>query len=175
MMGKTYKFCPLCGGGLVERFVELEGKTRRVCDTCDFIYYQNPTPAAGVVVLDGERVLLVKRKYEPRAGLWTLPAGFVEAGEDAGECAARETKEETNLDVEIVRVFNVYSAFDDPRTAVVLIMYLARRIAGDVKPGDDASEAGFYALDEMPGDIAFRAHRNALADIKQQLGEGLLP
>lgn len=172
MMGKTYKFCPVCGGPLVERLVELENKTRRVCSSCDFIYYQNPTPAAGVVVTEGDRVLLVKRKYEPRAGLWTLPAGFVEAGEDARDCAVRETKEETNLDTEIIGLFNVYSAFDDPRTAVILVMYLARRVGGEVRPGDDASDAGFYALDALPGEIAFKAHKNALSDIRHHLDRG---
>ena len=97
MIGKTYQFCPVCGDRLVERLVELESKIRKVCSSCDFIYYQNPTPAAGVVIMDGDELLLVKRKYEPRAGLWTLPAGFVEAGEDASVCAVRETKEETNI------------------------------------------------------------------------------
>jgi 8-oxo-dGTP diphosphatase len=126
----------------------------------------NPTPAAGVILMDGNSVLLVKRKYEPRVGMWTLPAGFVEADENVAECVVREAKEETNLDIEIVRIFNVYSAFDDPRTAVVLIIYIGKKLDGELRCGDDASEARYFELDGLPEDIAFRAHKNALRDLK---------
>ncbi|UCG53841.1 MAG: NUDIX hydrolase [Candidatus Latescibacterota bacterium] len=172
MMGKTFKFCPLCGDSLVEK--DIEHKMRLACRSCEFVHYQNPVPAAGVIVVEDGRVLLVKRKFEPRAGMWTLPAGFVEADENAGACAVREAKEETNLDVKIVRLFNIYSAFDDPRTAVVLILYLCRRIGGELECGDDASDAGFFDLDDLPEAIAFRAHQSALADIKKQFSVGLL-
>jgi len=174
MIGKVYAFCPLCSAQLKERHVELEGRVRITCVSCEFIHYQNPTPAAGVVVIEDESLLLVKRKFEPRAGLWTLPAGFVESDEDVPACAAREAKEETNLDVEIERVFDVYSAFDDPRAAVVLIIYVARRVGGELAPGDDASDARFFPLADLPEDIAFRAHVNALADVKAQHAAGLL-
>jgi len=120
-------------------------------------------------------VLLVKRKFEPRVGMWTLPAGFVEAGEDAASCAIREMKEETNLDVELVRLFNVYSAFDDPRNTVVLILYLGKRTGGDLECGDDASDAQYFDVSDVPEKIiAFKAHKNALSDIKKQFVEGLL-
>ena len=173
MIGKVYKFCPLCGGGLVERVID--NKTRRVCTSCDFIHYRNPIPASGVILVENSRVLLVKRKFEPRVGMWTLPAGFVETGEDAASCAIREMKEETNLDVELVRLFNVYSAFDDPRNAVVLILYLGKRTGGDLKFGDDASDARYFDVSDVPEEIiAFKAHKNALSDIKKQFVEGLL-
>ena len=174
MMGRTFEYCPLCGSELTERHIDIENKTRKVCVSCDFIYYQNPTPAAGVILVEDANVLLVKRKFEPQAGLWTLPAGFVEANEDVTACAVRETKEETNLDVELVRLFNVYSAFDDPRAAVVLILFLTRRIGGELKCGDDASDAGYFPLNDLRKDIAFRAHRNALRDVKEQFSHGLL-
>jgi 8-oxo-dGTP diphosphatase len=85
----------------------------------------------------------------------------------------REAKEETNLDVELIRLFNVYSAFDDPRTAVVLIIYLGRRVDGQLRCGDDASDAQYFDLNALP-DIAFRAHRQALRDIKEQYDKGML-
>ena len=99
MIGKVFKFCPLCGNDLVEK--HMDGRTRLICGSCEFIHYQNPVPAAGVIVVDEGRVLLVKRKFNPRVGMWTLPAGFVEADEDAAGWAVREMKEETNLDVEL--------------------------------------------------------------------------
>jgi 8-oxo-dGTP diphosphatase len=104
--------------------------------------------------------------------MWTLPAGFVETGEDVAACAIRETKEETNLDVELIRVFDIYSAFDDPRAAVVLILYEARQNGGKLQSGDDASDARFFALDGLPKAIAFRAHIRALDDIKTAFAAG---
>lgn len=144
---------------------------RQVCSSCDFVFYQNPTPAAGVILIEDDRVLLVKRKYEPKAGLWTLPAGFVELDENVRECAVREMKEETNLSVELTGLFNIYSAFDDPRASVVLILFLAHRIddGSPLRWGDDADDARFYPIDEVPAEIAFKAHRQALAEIKEYI------
>lgn len=170
----TFHYCPQCGTALEERVVALEQKLRRVCPSCGFIHYDNPTPAAGVVLVDERRVLLVKRKYKPKVGMWTLPAGFIESGEDAAACAVRETKEETNLDIDLVRLFGVYSAFDDPRASVVLILYLGKNVGGTLQCGDDASDARFFELSNLPGDIAFRAHKRALADVKKQANDGHL-
>lgn len=170
MTGRAYSFCPICGADLVEKRFEAEDRARKTCSACDFIHYANPIPAAGVVLVDRGKVLLVKRKFEPRVGMWTLPAGFVESGEGAAECAIRETKEETNLDVELTRLFNVYSAFDDPRAAVVLILYVGRLVGGELRCGDDASDARFFSIPEVPGEIAFKAHRLALAEVKEQFG-----
>lgn len=172
MTSKSYAFCPLCGSRLVERVIEHH--TRLVCSSCEFVHYRNPVPAAGVILVESGRVLLVRRKFEPRVGMWTLPAGFIEAGEDAPSCAVREMKEETNLEVDLKRLFNVYSAFDDPRTAVVLVLYVGRRTGGELECGDDASEARFFELNGVPAEIAFLAHRMALSDIQKQYAAGLL-
>lgn len=174
MIHRSFSYCPQCSAELEERMLELEQKARMVCPDCDFVYYHNPTPAAGVVLLEESRVLLVKRKYEPRVGMWTLPAGFVEAQEDVRSCAVRETKEETNIDVELIRLFDVYSALDDPRASVILILYLGRRTGGTLQCGDDASDARFFEIEDLPGAIAFQAHREALRDIKEQLAAGRL-
>jgi ADP-ribose pyrophosphatase YjhB (NUDIX family) len=149
-------------------------RRRRACPECDFVHYANPTPAAGVIVMQGSAVLLVKRKFDPKAGMWTLPAGFVEAGEEVAVCAARETKEETGLEVRLTGVFNVYSAFDDPRTAVVLVIYVAERTGGELECGDDASDARFFDLERLPEGVAFRAHRAALSELKKRFAEGSL-
>jgi ADP-ribose pyrophosphatase YjhB (NUDIX family) len=172
MNGTSYQFCPFCASRLVEASVD--GKARLICSSCEFVHYQNPVPASGVVLVERGSVLLVQRKFEPRVGMWTLPAGFIEAGEDAPACAVREMREETNLDIELVRLFNVYSAFDDPRTAVVLVLYVGKRVGGDVRCGDDASDARFFELNKLPPEIAFRAHRSALADIRKEYAAGLV-
>lgn len=166
-MRDDYHYCPRCGGKLSVRV--LDHRQRQICDECDFVFYQNPAPAVGVIVIEDNSVLLVKRKFEPRKGGWTLPAGFVEYDEGVEECAVREMKEETNLDVELTGVFNAYTTMDDPRVRVVLLLYTGKRIGGDLKAGDDASDARFFSIDDLPEPIAFKAHVLALGDIKSYL------
>jgi 8-oxo-dGTP diphosphatase len=161
-----YRHCPVCGDSLESR--ELDGHKRLVCRACDFVFYRNPAPAAGVAIIENDQVLWVRRKFEPREGLWTLPAGFVEYDEHISQCAIRETSEETGLDVDLQRVLGAYMAMDDPRTQVVLVIYLASRSGGEIVPGDDAADARFFPVDEPPP-IAFRAHEQALADIRRLL------
>lgn len=129
-MPPAYRHCPVCGGDLETRLHD--GRDRLVCSRCGFVFYQNPAPAAGVVAIEDGNLLWVQRKFEPRKGLWTLPAGFVEYGEHAEDCAVRETKEETGLDVELDGVFNIYMAMDDPRVQVVLLLYRARMVGGEL-------------------------------------------
>ncbi len=164
-----YKYCPRCGHPLAEG--SENGRVRPVCNECGFIHYLNPAPAAAVILFQDGQVLLVKRKYDPKAGDWSLPAGFMEYEESPQETAIRETKEETGLEVSIRRLFDVYGACDDPRSHVVLVVYVAERIGGDLLAGDDALEARFFPLDALPQNIAFSSHRKALvrfaADEKQ--------
>lgn len=168
-MTVTFRHCPVCGGDLETR--HLDDRDRLVCSQCGFVFYQNPAPAAGVIVVDDDgRLLWVQRKFEPRKGLWTLPAGFVEFDEHVEECAVRETKEETGLDVELTGLFNAYMAMDDPRTRVVLLLYTARVTGGELRAGDDASAVRWVDIDDQPGELAFRAHQLALADIRRDRG-----
>jgi len=164
---KNFKFCPRCGARLKEE--NHHGRIRLVCPKCGFIFYQNPVPAAGVILRRGRNVLLVKRKFEPRAGMWSLPAGFMEYGETVEETAIRELKEETNLDVRLTRLFGVYTGCDDPRNQAVLIIYEGEIIGGKLCPGDDASEVKFFPLTNLPEDIAFEAHRQVLNELIQKL------
>jgi ADP-ribose pyrophosphatase YjhB (NUDIX family) len=164
---RVFKFCPLCAHPLEEEFID--HKVRARCPSCDFVNYMNPAPAAGVILVEDGKVLLVRRKFEPKRGMWSIPAGFIEADEDVRECAVREMKEETNLDVELDELFDVYSAFDDPRTSALLVLFTGRRTGGELVCGDDASEAGFFPLEDLPEEIAFRAHRKALEEAGERL------
>ena len=145
----------------------VDDRVRAVCDRCGFVAYRNPAPAAGVLLIEDNGVLLVQRKFEPRRGLWTLPAGFVEYDEHVADCAVRETKEETNLDVELEQLFGAYMAMDDPRVQVVLLLYTCRRIGGELRAGDDAIEARFFPLDAQLPPNAFKAHEQPLADLRR--------
>jgi NADH pyrophosphatase NudC (nudix superfamily) len=96
-----FRYCPRCAAELVEK--TLDGRVRLACpgDSCDYIFYQNPVPAAGAVIVVDDRILLVRRAHPPRIGDWTLPAGFMEWDEHPTDTATRELKEETGLDVRL--------------------------------------------------------------------------
>ena len=159
-----YRYCPRCGNELSVR--ELDGHQRMVClaDNCGFVFYQNPVPAAGAMVIKDDRILLVKRAHPPRIGWWCIPAGFMEWQEHPTETAVRELEEETGLKVRLKSFFEVYSGTDDPRANAVLILYLAEEAGGKLRAADDALEVRYFSFDELPKEIAFQAHRQALAD-----------
>ncbi|HVP15428.1 MAG TPA: NUDIX hydrolase [Terriglobales bacterium] len=157
-----FRFCPRCATPLEK--LDDHGHTRLACPLCGWIHYRNPVPAAGVILEHRGRVLLVRRKFEPRAGAWCFPAGFMEYGETPEHCALRETAEETGLDARLTGLFGVYAGQDDPRTRAVLVLYTAERVGGRLKPGDDAIDAKWFAPRGVPRAIAFAAHRQALKD-----------
>jgi len=159
-------YCPRCATALVPR--PEHGSVRPTCPACDFIWYRNPVPAAGVLLVEEGRVLLVRRKYDPRAGAWCIPAGFMESGETPEETAVRELREETGLQAALTALFGVYAGFDDPRVRAVLVLYTATRAGGELEAGDDALEADWFPLDALPPDIAFEAHRRALTELRER-------
>lgn len=166
-MPDRVRFCPYCATRLVRR--DDHGAPRPTCPACGFVHYRNPVPAAGVVLSWRGELLLVKRKFAPRAGSWCLPAGFMEYGETPEHCALRELREETGIRGSLDGLFGVYAGHDDPRVRAVLILYAAERAGGRLKPGDDAVEARFFEPDRLPRSIAFEAHRRAMADFVARL------
>lgn len=166
----VFPYCPRCRAAMGRR--EDGGELRPVCPECGFIQYLNPAPGAGVVLLRGDRVCLVRRKFEPKAGQWSLPTGFMEWEESAGETAVREAREETGLEVELAGLYAVEEGVLPPDIPVVVIIYRARETGGDLVAGDDAAEVGFYPPDEAPGPVAFAAHRRVLARLTEELRNG---
>jgi ADP-ribose pyrophosphatase YjhB (NUDIX family) len=163
-MAHRFRFCIRCGTRLVHR--DDHGRPRATCPSCGHIHYRNPAPAAGILLQSRAGVLLVRRKFEPAAGAWCVPAGFMEYGETPVRCALRELKEETGLTARITGLFGVYAGFDDPRVRAVLILYDAERVSGRLRPGDDAIEARYWPLSGLPRRIAFAAHRRALDELR---------
>jgi len=160
----TPSFCPRCATAMVS--ADDHGTVRPTCPKCGYIWYRNPVPAAGVVLVEKGRVLLVKRRWDPRAGSWCLPAGFMEAGETPEQTAVRELEEETGVIAQLTGLFGVYAGFDDPRVRAVLIVYTAERTGGRLTAGDDAMIARYFPLTRLPQSIAFASHRQALRDLK---------
>ena len=160
-----YTFCPQCAAALERR--PAYGRLRNVCPDCGFIHFRNPGVGAAVVVRDGEgRVLMVRRAPgATRAGLWSIPAGFVDYGEEVRAAAARELEEETGLLAEIGRVAFVASNFHDPAKLTVGIWFEGTVVGGDLRAGDDADEVGWFSLDALP-ELAFETDREFLGILR---------
>ena len=154
------KFCPRCG-----RAVTLEecfGKTRPVCPQCKWIHFDDPKVAAAILIEKDGCVLLVRRVNEPHRGRWTLPAGFIDAGEDPAQAAERECLEETGLSVRVKRVLDVIPAKEHERGADFVIAYQGEIVSGTLSPGDDADAVDWFARDHLPP-LAFIATQKILA------------
>ena len=169
----AYPYCPRCRAEMA-RTTE-GGAERPWCPDCGFVQYLNPAPAAAVIVRRGETVLLTRRRYEPRAGHWTLPAGFLEYDEPAPEAARREAYEETGLEVAVDDLYAVHHGLLPPDRSVILIVYRARELGGELRAGDDADAVGFFALDDLPGPIAFSSHRKVLDALLAEHRGGATP
>ncbi len=140
-----------------ERF----GHLRPVCPSCGWIYFADPKVAAAILIEQDGRVLLVRRINEPFRGLWTLPAGFVDAGEDPRKAAERECLEETGLTVHATSVLEIIAGREHPRGADFVIVYRGEMLSGNLKAGDDADQAAWFRLDALP-ELAFRATKAVL-------------
>jgi ADP-ribose pyrophosphatase YjhB (NUDIX family) len=129
-----FQYCPCCSSDLIRQ--EQFGQVRPVCPQCGWIHFDDPKVAAAVLVEDGEQVLLVRRVNEPYRGLWTLPAGFVNGGEDPAAAAERECLEETGLTVRVRRVLDVIAGREHERGADFVIVYQAELGAGRLTPAE---------------------------------------
>jgi ADP-ribose pyrophosphatase YjhB (NUDIX family) len=163
-------FCPRCGGAVAQetRF----GKLRPVCPACGWVYFANPRVAAAALVEQDGRVLLIRRAFEPFRGLWTLPAGYVDAGEDPTRAAERECLEETGLGVRVTAVHDVIPGLEHPRGADMVIIYRAEIVSGGLHPADDADAVDFFPLDALPP-LAFQATRRILELFRKEVSHEL--
>ena len=155
------KHCRQCGSA-VEYRVPDDGDTRQraVCPACHTIHYENPLNVVGTVPYLGERVLLCKRNIEPRSGLWTLPAGFMELNETTAEGAARETVEEAGAQFALQGLFSVINV---ARVGQVHLFYLAALASDQFDPGHETLEARLFLEGEIPwAQLAFRTTHETL-------------
>lgn len=163
------RHCRACGNLVDYRVPPDDNRERALCPACGTIHYENPLNVVGTVPVWGERVLLCKRAIEPRYGLWTLPAGFLELGESTAEGALRETVEEAGAEIELGPLFSVLNVV---RVGQVHLFYRARMTSPHLDPGSETLEARLFEEDEVPWEqIAFRTVRETLlaffADRKQ--------
>jgi ADP-ribose pyrophosphatase YjhB (NUDIX family) len=140
---------------------EYGGKLRRTCPACGFIHFTDPKVGVGVLVQQEGQILLVRRTMKPEIGKWSIPAGYLDHGEDPAETAVRETLEETSLQVEITGLLDVYHNPPQEGGASIFILYYARMLGGQLQAGDDADDARFFPLDQLP-ELAFASTRAAI-------------
>ncbi len=137
-------FCPHCGTRVEERL--LKGKPRPTCPACGHVAFADPKVAATVLVGSGEKLLLVRRAVDPARGLWCLPGGYVDYGEDPASAAVRECREEAGLDVDDLTLLDL--AFNG---RVIVITYTARLASmPEPVPGDDADLAAWFSPSALP-------------------------
>jgi ADP-ribose pyrophosphatase YjhB (NUDIX family) len=154
------KHCKTCGGAVRYEVPADDNRERAVCTVCHTIHYENPLNVVGTVPVWGEQVLLCRRNIEPRYGLWTLPAGFMELGETTAEGAARETVEEAGARIELEGLFTVLNVV---RVGQLHLYYRARLLDTDFAPGPETIEAALFREDEIPWEeLAFRTVRATL-------------
>ena len=153
-------FCSHCGSTVVIRTPEGDHLPRHICAACGMVHYQNPKMVVGCIAEWEDKILLCRRAIEPRYGLWTLPAGFMENGETTLEGAARETWEEAGARIEMG---NLYTLFNLPHINQVYLMFRARLLDLDYQSGIESLETRLFTEAEIPWDeIAFRTVRATL-------------
>ncbi|MBI5625853.1 MAG: NUDIX hydrolase [Nitrosomonadales bacterium] len=154
------KYCSLCGAPVELRQLPNDNRTRYVCTACGEVHYQNPKLIVGAIPVWQDKVLLCRRAIEPRLGLWTLPAGFMENGETTIEAAARETLEEANAQVDIGELYSLYNL---PYINQVHLLFRAKLLNLDFSPGVESLEVQLFSEQDIPWDtMAFRPVRYTL-------------
>ena len=147
-------YCSSCGEKVSLVIPEGDNRQRHVCNSCDTIHYENPKIVTGCIPEWQDKILLCKRAIEPRIGLWTLPAGFMENRETNIEGAARETAEEANAKVDNMQLFSVFSI---AHINQVYTMYRGDLVAGEASPGIESLDVALLTEDEIPWEnIAFQ-------------------
>ncbi|MDO8413423.1 MAG: NUDIX hydrolase [Gallionellaceae bacterium] len=157
------KFCPECGAAVELRCPPDDNRLRHVCTACATIHYHNPKLVIGSIPeWEDGRILLCRRAIEPRRGLWTLPAGFMENGETTTEAAIRETLEEANARIALGEL---YSMVNLPYINQVHLLFRARLLDLDFSAGAESLEVVLFEEQDIPWKaIAFRPVSMTLRD-----------
>jgi len=153
-------YCSHCGALVQLCIPSGDNRARHVCTACGRIHYENPRMVVGCLPLWEDRVLLCRRAIEPRHGLWTLPAGFMENDETTREGAMRETLEEAGARVEIIDLFSLISV---PDINQVYLLFRAQLLDLDFAPGEESLEVNLFSEAEIPWrELAFRTVHTTL-------------
>jgi ADP-ribose pyrophosphatase YjhB (NUDIX family) len=146
-------FCSSCGEKVSLVVPKGDNRQRYMCSSCETIHYQNPKVVTGCIPEWQDKILLCRRAIEPRIGLWTLPAGFMENGETSMEGAVRETMEEANAEMRTMSLFCMYSI---PHINQVYTIFRGTLNKGIASAGEESEEVALLKEEEIPWDeLAF--------------------
>ena len=146
-------YCSQCGSIVTYTIPEGDSLPRHVCEHCETIHYINPKIITGTIPEWDNKILLCKRAIEPRYGLWTLPAGFMENNETTVQGALRESMEEANAELSELSLFCLFSI---PHISQVYMIYRGTLTNGQAHPGIESLEVGLFNENNIPwNDIAF--------------------
>jgi ADP-ribose pyrophosphatase YjhB (NUDIX family) len=166
-------YCSACGQPVSRRIPPGDDRERFICDACGAIHYQNPKIVTGCLVVHANRVLLCKRAIAPRAGLWTLPAGFLENGETTIEGAIRETREEACANV---AVHGLYTLFNLPHISQIYMFFRADLLDLDFRAGPESTEVRLFTEADIPwSELAFPVVRDTLRHYFEDVRTGQFP
>ncbi len=153
-------FCSECGKPVFKKVPAGDTLPRFVCNSCQAIHYHNPKIVAGCIVEWEKQILLCRRAIEPKCGLWTFPAGFMEIGEGTEQAALRETFEEAQARVAITRLHAVLSL---PHIGQVYMVFIGRLLSKQFGAGMESLDVQLFDTKDIPWDeLAFPVIKEAL-------------
>jgi 8-oxo-dGTP diphosphatase len=164
----AFTFCPNCGAQFAPP--DADPFAPQKCEQCGRMQYHTAAPCAGALIVEDSRVLLVELGIEPFKGYWDIPGGFLAADEHPRDGMLREVREETGLEVRVIRWLGVYVDRYGSGTDAEYTLnhyYIVEPIGGMLRAADDAVELRWFAFDEIPEDkIAFEHERDVLHDLR---------
>ena len=171
MAPHTIQYCNQCGNKVVRKIPPGETLVRAVCVSCRTVHYQNPKVVAGCIPEWNDQILLCRRAIEPRKGLWTFPAGFMEMGESVEEAAARETLEEAQANVHIHSLYGMYSL---RHVSQVYVVFRGTLHQPEFSPGEESLEVQLMTIQQIPWEsLAFPIIREALTHYVEDRQRGI--
>jgi ADP-ribose pyrophosphatase YjhB (NUDIX family) len=154
------RYCPECGSP----FSSSDISHKRInCSKCEYVYYSQLKVGAGAIIEKENKLLLIKRKHEPFKDAWNIPAGYIEIDEHPEQAIIRETYEETNLEIECIKLENVFHFDNDPRGNGLLVVYSCRVISGIAIESEEAYSPSYFDKDHLPMNLAGGGHDQAIA------------
>ena len=170
MGSSLMRYCSQCGKPVVLKVPPGETVLRFVCEACQTVHYQNPKIVAGCIPEWEGKILLCRRAIEPRLGLWTFPAGFMELDETTEQAAARETLEEAKAQVEITSLYAVFSLV---RVNQVYVIFRGTMRSPDFGVGHESSDVQLFSRDKIPWEsLAFPVIHETLKRYVEDLQHG---
>jgi ADP-ribose pyrophosphatase YjhB (NUDIX family) len=160
-----FTYCPHCAAELIEQ-VDDDATRRRMCPSCSWIQYRNPTVGVAVIVIENDCLLIGQR----RSGGWCIPCGHVEWDESIELSAIREFEEETGLKVELNGIFAVKSNFHDREHQTVGIWFRGNRKSGILDAGGDLTKVQLASLGELP-ELIFPTDREVVGELINRKSE----